>query len=268
MRVTIITITKDDREGLCSTVASVAEQEGADFEYIIVNGGRASEIHDVVARYSGVITSVLARQAMGIADAFNWGASHATGELVLFLNSGDIFSARTSLRDAINEIMESTDWRNRVFCGHFRYCGAGMSRTMAPRPGDLDRHCSIGHQAAFTGIEVLRRLWFDGRFRTAMDYDFWLRCKAIGVPFVVISTVVADFSEGGVSSSTDRVIYNEMSREVCQFLEVYRQYRWRDLARFFAVASWALVRLRSRAVLGTRITYLYRRMRYRREWYV
>lgn len=263
MLLTVITITRDDERGLASTLDSVASQSYRAFEYIIVNGGEEAGVTGLVRRHGTMVSEVLQRAPGGISDAFNHGVAHATGDVVLFLNSGDTLSSESSLRDAVAAIAEYNQRRRTVFCGRYRYCGAGLMLTMEPRPENLDRHCSIGHQAAFTGIEVLRRLPFDVRIRTAMDYDFWLRCRAAGVPFVVLSCLVSDFGEGGESSRLDRVVYNEMSKEMCKFLGVYRRYRWRDLARFFAAATWTAIRLRARAAMGERLTRLYRRMKYR-----
>ena len=123
MKLSIITITYNNAEGLRKTLASVASQTYADFEHIIVDGGSTDESVEIIREYADsedirlegykairqensnadnlalspnhLITSSpiiwISEKDRGIYDAQNKGIRLAHGEYCYFLNAGDTF---------------------------------------------------------------------------------------------------------------------------------------------------------------------------------
>ena len=123
MKLSIITITYNNTEGLRKTLASVASQTFRDFEHIIVDGGSTDESVEVIREYADneairlkgyeairqensnadnlassphhLITSSpitwISEKDRGIYDAQNKGIRLAHGEYCYFLNAGDTF---------------------------------------------------------------------------------------------------------------------------------------------------------------------------------
>ena len=93
MKLSIITINKDNAEGLQKTLDSVACQTWHDFEHIIVDGASADSSVDIIRNYAADVHSYpvkwLSEPDTGIYNAMNKGIRLANGEYCLFLNSGD-----------------------------------------------------------------------------------------------------------------------------------------------------------------------------------
>ena len=93
MKLSIITINKDNAEGLQNTLDSVACQTWHDFEHIIVDGASADSSVDIIRNYAADVhpypVKWLSEPDTGIYNAMNKGIRMANGEYCLFLNSGD-----------------------------------------------------------------------------------------------------------------------------------------------------------------------------------
>jgi len=59
----------------------------------------------------------------------------------------------------------------------------------------------IYHPSCFVEKDLYLRIGtFNTRYRIAADYEFMLRCKVLGVKFLGKNTVIATFTENGLSS--------------------------------------------------------------------
>jgi glycosyltransferase involved in cell wall biosynthesis len=99
MKLSIITINRNNAAGLRKTIESVVSQTYTDFEYIIIDGASTDESVDVIKEYADKITFWVSEPDNGIYNAMNKGILKAKGEYLLFLNSGDWFCNKTTLED-------------------------------------------------------------------------------------------------------------------------------------------------------------------------
>jgi glycosyltransferase involved in cell wall biosynthesis len=89
MKLSIITINRNNAEGLRKTIESVVCQTFKDYEYIIIDGASTDESVNIINEYSKHITYFVSESDDGIYYAMNKGIKVANGEYCLFLNSGD-----------------------------------------------------------------------------------------------------------------------------------------------------------------------------------
>lgn len=91
-KLSIITINKNNKSGLEATLQSTLEmQKGfSDFEQIVVDGGSTDGSKEIIEKYAGRLSWSCSEKDNGIYQAMNKGVSHARGEYLLFLNSGDV----------------------------------------------------------------------------------------------------------------------------------------------------------------------------------
>jgi glycosyltransferase involved in cell wall biosynthesis len=87
----IVTITRNDLEGLRRTRKSVEDQDFENIEHLVIDGAST----DGTASWLGSITSPnlvwISEPDAGVYDAMNKGASRARGQFIVFLNSGDVY---------------------------------------------------------------------------------------------------------------------------------------------------------------------------------
>ena len=88
-KISIITVNYNDREGLKKTIESVINQTWQDFEFIIIDGGSTDGSREVIEQYKDKIDYWISEPDKGIYNAMNKGIKAASGEFLLFLNSGD-----------------------------------------------------------------------------------------------------------------------------------------------------------------------------------
>ena len=91
LKLSIITVTYNNEEGLMKTIHSVNDQSEKDFEYIIVDGGSSDNTEMLVKSHSDLVNVFISEKDNGIYDAMNKGIVAAQGEYCLFLNAGDCF---------------------------------------------------------------------------------------------------------------------------------------------------------------------------------
>jgi glycosyltransferase involved in cell wall biosynthesis len=88
-KLSIITINYNNLEGLQRTVESVVNQTWQEFEYIVIDGGSTDGSADFIESQSETIDYWVSEPDKGIYNAMNKGIAKASGEYLLFLNSGD-----------------------------------------------------------------------------------------------------------------------------------------------------------------------------------
>ena len=91
MKVSIITIVFNNRETIADAIESVLSQTYPDIEYIVVDGLSTDGTVDEVRKYGTRISKFVSEKDKGLYDAINKGIKLATGEIIGFLHSDDIF---------------------------------------------------------------------------------------------------------------------------------------------------------------------------------
>ena len=82
IRVTIVTLSFNQRPYLEQCLASVLSQDFGDLEYIIVDPGSTDGSRELLEEYSKRIARLILEEDKGPADGLNKAFSHATGEIL------------------------------------------------------------------------------------------------------------------------------------------------------------------------------------------
>ena len=106
----VITINRNNAEGLKRTVESVVSQQNVNFktevEYIIIDGNSTDKsvfyIEQLEKKFKNTVSSWISEPDTGIYNAMNKGIQKATGQYLHFLNSGDFYE-----KDALSNIILS-----------------------------------------------------------------------------------------------------------------------------------------------------------------
>lgn len=98
-KLSIITINRNNSEGLLQTINSVASQSMKDLEYIIIDGASTDESVEIIKYNQEKITFWVSENDNGIYHAMNKGIARASGTYCLFLNSGDKFFDNYTLKN-------------------------------------------------------------------------------------------------------------------------------------------------------------------------
>ena len=197
----IITVVRNDLPGLEATAHSLATQEFADFEWIVIDGASADGTRESKDQLAHRPNTFLSEPDRGLYDAMNKGMRLANGHWVQFLNAGDALCASDTLK-RVREWTATTD--KQWGFGAVRNIDSNGVATgfQCPSPftalGLAHGHITVPHQATFMRRSLTAQI---GSFLTdggpAADQEFILRAARTGPPFEMVWPIV-DFQLGGV----------------------------------------------------------------------
>ncbi|SDO97526.1 glycosyltransferase family 2 protein [Selenomonas ruminantium] len=218
-KITIITATYNSAITLEQTVASVAQQDYPNIEYIIVDGKSIDGTLDIIRKYEDKINlKWISEPDKGIYDAFNKGVDMATGDYIYFLGSDDALCNAHIISDIVAHIEADTDVLSAAII-----VVDEKSKKCYPTYNHhaLNKEKYIGgpipHQGMFVRTSVVKKYKFDSSYTIAADYKFFLQCYYNDVvKFKFIDEPVAFFANNGTSSNLEECfkennrIYNEL----------------------------------------------------------
>ena len=88
-KLSVITVVFNDVRHIERTLLSVLDQTYDNIEYVIIDGASNDGTLDVIKRYQHRVAKLITEPDKGIYDAMNKGLAAATGDYVVFMNSGD-----------------------------------------------------------------------------------------------------------------------------------------------------------------------------------
>ena len=107
VKISIITVCYNNKNGLEKTIHSVKDQTYKGFEFIIVDGVSTDGTLDLIEKNKQYISTLISEKDNGIYQAMNKGISLAKGEYCLFLNSGDCLANNKVLENIFNPSNEA-----------------------------------------------------------------------------------------------------------------------------------------------------------------
>jgi glycosyltransferase involved in cell wall biosynthesis len=92
-KISIITATLNSASTLIDCFASIREQSYRNIEHIVIDGGSTDGTLDIVSNYIREVAVLATDHDDGIYDALNNGIALATGDVIGFLHSDDIYAS-------------------------------------------------------------------------------------------------------------------------------------------------------------------------------
>lgn len=235
MKLSIITICRNEVAGIENTIQSVLNQEFKDFEYIVIDGNSTDGTREVIENYKDKIDVFISERDNGIYSAMNKGLSKSEGEFVLFLNGGDYFYNEKVLEDVFNNKITKP-----VIYGYCETRTSINTPTLFKAPQNLTKlhliKTSIPHQATFVKRELfLKYGMFDETFKIAGDYDFLLRLVVKNsIQSQYVPVLCAYFDRNGISSTSPDLRERERKIALNRYFGKFELHYYSKLISFIA----------------------------------
>jgi len=204
-KLSIITIVYNNAADIERTMHSVINQAYKNIEYIIIDGASTDGTLDVINKYRDSIAKLISEPDKGIYDAMNKGLQHATGDYVLFMNSGDeIYAA-----DTVERIF-ATEPDADIYYGEtemINAAGESLGRRRHKAPNQL-KHTSfklgmsVSHQAIYIKRSLIQP--YNLKYQLSADIDWILNAVKHAQKIVNVHQYVAKYLVGGMSKKRHR----------------------------------------------------------------
>ena len=102
MKVSIITVVLNNKETIKDAILSVGSQDYNDIEHIVIDGKSMDGTQSVIDKYRDPLAVVISERDNGIYDAMNKGLRLASGEVIGFLNSDDLYAHKNVISDVVS----------------------------------------------------------------------------------------------------------------------------------------------------------------------
>ena len=90
----VITVVKNDKKNIDTTIKSIKAQNFRNFEYLIIDGKSTDGTLKKLKKYKRIISLLISEKDKGIYFAMNKGAKSANGKVIVYVNSGDILKKK------------------------------------------------------------------------------------------------------------------------------------------------------------------------------
>jgi glycosyltransferase involved in cell wall biosynthesis len=211
MKLTIVTICLNEEKTILGTIQSVLEQTFSDYEYIIIDGGSVDGTMQIIRQFEHKLQKFISEPDKGLFDAMNKSLEYASGEYVIFLNSGDRFASNDILAKIFNSILNYD-----LIFGDVIFSYPSGLKLRRKSPSKLSKAYfyidSLNHQTVFMKRTLLLKAApFDVSFKIIGDYDLILKCiYHLDCTYKHIPLPISIFDLGGISSEKK---YYELQKE-------------------------------------------------------
>ncbi|MDB5062849.1 MAG: glycosyl transferase [Mucilaginibacter sp.] len=201
----VITIVYNNVRDIERTMLSVLSQTYQQIEYIVVDGASTDSTLDIIKRYENRIARLISEEDKGIYDAMNKGLKLATGDYVIFMNSGDEFYANHTVEKVFASADNADIYYGETEMINDQLQSLGQRRHKAPENftwRSFNYGMSVSHQAIYIKKSLTEP--YDPKYKLSADIDWIIRAAKKAKKIVKVDGYVAKYLVGGMSKAKHR----------------------------------------------------------------
>lgn len=211
MKVSIVTVTFNSEKTIEDTIISVANQSYTNIEHIIIDGLSSDNTMKIVNKYEHLKT--ISENDDGIYHAMNKGINHASGEIIGFLNSDDVFDNENVIKNIVDEFKsdEGTDivYGNLALVKRNNLSKVVRYKKSKPYSSmDIFNGWMAPHPTLYVKtIELIKLNGFNTKYKIQADFELMIRLFEIKkLKFRYLNKTLVRLRLGGASTQLKNVI--------------------------------------------------------------
>ena len=237
MKISVITVTYNSAKTIADTMVSVGMQSYADIEHLVIDGASIDSTLKIVTSHMRPQTRLISESDDGIYAAMNKGLALASGEVVGFLNSDDLYADAFVLEKVANAFKDpavEACYADLVYVSQNNRRVVRYWKSRSFIKGDFAKGWCPAHPTFYVRKSVIERLGlFDNTYKLAADVELMMRYLERGqIRSVYIPHILVRMRVGGATNQSWRNIREQNS-------EIFSALRKNSVA-FSAVNFWIL----------------------------
>lgn len=227
MKFTIVTSTYNSGKTVRDTIESVLRQTYTDYEYIIKDGGSKDNTLEIVREYEpkfGGKMKIVSERDKGIYDAMNKGFQMATGDILMLINSDDLF-ARNDAVELVAKEFEKHPEADGVYADLYYVSQNNINNIVRVWKTGQQKSMRYGWLPAHPTFYVKRECYekygyFNLKYPLAADFELMLRfVERYGIKLTYLPEHLVKMRLGGATSKNLTNIYKQDVETIKAFKE-------------------------------------------------
>lgn len=238
-KISIITVVYNDVRNIKKTINNVLKQDYPNIEYIIIDGASTDGTLDIITSYSDQGVKYISEPDKGLYDAMNKGAKLATGEWLIYRNSGDYFYSHNTISDVFRNYIDNNE---SIIAGRLRFFKQDCYRDVFNSYPSISmwEDMPFLHPATFIRRSVQLQHPYDIKYRNSADYKFFLEILNCNHKYLIIDDIIGLFSmiDGATANHYDRTLLNNI--DILKEMHADNKYIYR-YERSLALNNWYIL---------------------------
>ena len=196
----VITVVYNNVKHIERTLKSVINQTYSDIEFIVIDGASTDGTLNTIEKYRSDIDILISEPDKGIYDAMNKGLKIASGEYVIFMNSGDEFYGNTTVEQVFRTSAFADIYYGETEMLDENLVNQGLRRHRIPEQLNIKSFrygMSVSHQAIIIKKSIVKN--YDSKYQLSADIDWILDAITKAQKIVNTQLVIAKYLMGGMS---------------------------------------------------------------------
>lgn len=218
---TIITVVRNNKNGIIRTINSVLDQDYKNYEYIIIDGESTDGTLEIINSFSNKIDVVISEKDNGIYDAMNKGIIIAKGQFIAFLNSGDWYEKNTLT--LVSNILNDNKQID-ILHGLLVYYNKNLEFEYILGDNSISiPYRMIQHPSTFVRSKLYKENLYDLKYKSASDYNTFLIFYFNKYNFLFSPFIFTHFVNDGISQNIKSRI---------ETIEIKRKYKLISIRKY------------------------------------
>ena len=205
---TFIIVCYNDNSNLRISLEKMSKYLSDEIKLLVIDGNSTDETLDSLREYKenfGTYFNFISEEDLGLYDAMNKGILRATGDVVGFLNSDDVFAdefAVANIAAAFTQSKAGVVFGDLVYTKEQDLTQVTRNWRLGPMPAwGMKTGWHPGHPTMYVSREIIQRDPFDLAFPIAGDYEMMVRLlEKQKLPSNYIPHTLVRMREGGASN--------------------------------------------------------------------
>jgi glycosyltransferase len=200
-KLSIITVVKNDKDNILTTLRSVKLQSYLKYEHIVFDGNSHDGTSEIIKNNLDKKIKYFRQKDKNLYDAINKAILKTSGKYILLLHSGDFFYNKKTLEKINSYLKNDIDF---IYGNLIYYKNLSIKRIWKYKKVNLNFFNSykIAHPTLVLKRKIAKNIKYNINFKISSDTDFLIRLlKQRNIKKKHLSNYILFMSSGGLSTS-------------------------------------------------------------------